>query len=185
MKLVTLLYRAAAASPAISLSLYTNTPVASISRLAGSTPDGTFPRRWSLATSRGTISCARVLHATNGYASHLLPHMAGPAGIVPTRSQVTALRASVPLEEITLSAWNANNGFEFWFPRPVQQGEALPLVIFGGGRETAVPRFEVDVADDGAVNPVVGKMLRTFLPAVFPGKYEEGREPEMEWVSSS
>ena len=89
----------------------------------------------------------------------------------------------MPLETLTRSAWNGNNGFEFWFPRPVGPGETCPLVIFGGGRETARPRFEVNVADDGEVNEVVGKTLRTFLPAVFPGMYEVGREPEMEWVS--
>lgn len=40
------------------------------------------------------------------------------------------------------------------------------------------------IADDSTVNEKVGKALRAFLPAVFPGIYEEGKEPEMEWVSA-
>jgi hypothetical protein len=38
------------------------------------------------------------------------------------------------------------------------------------------------VTDDGAVNTRVGEMLRAFLPPLFPGRFEEGREPEREWV---
>ena len=92
-----------------------------------------------------------------------------------------------PAYTITASAWGGNNGFEYWFPRPPAPSDgadAPPLVIFGGGRETARPNFELDVADDASVSVGVGKMLREFLPAVFPGLYEQGREPEMEWVRS-
>jgi hypothetical protein len=49
--------------------------------------------RWLLATPCGPVCCSAVLHATNGYASHLLPHLTGPAGIVPMRGQVFALCA--------------------------------------------------------------------------------------------
>ena len=41
--------------------------------------------KWVLETSRGEVRCKSVVHTTNGYASHLLPHMAGPKGIVPVR----------------------------------------------------------------------------------------------------
>lgn len=34
-------------------------------------------RRWSLHTPRGTVDCAYVVHATNGYAAHLLPFLSG------------------------------------------------------------------------------------------------------------
>ncbi|KAF8804190.1 FAD dependent oxidoreductase [Phlegmacium glaucopus] len=40
-------------------------------------PAQTQQRRWKLQTPRGSISCNYVVHATNGYAAHLLPFLAG------------------------------------------------------------------------------------------------------------
>lgn len=56
-----------------------------------------------------------------------------------------------------------------------------PLVILGGGRE-AIQDFQIGEVDDSVLDSAVGGVLRKFLPALFPGKYEHGREPEMEWV---
>jgi hypothetical protein len=114
--------------------------------------------------------------------------MHGPSGIIPTRGQVTAIRAAGSLSELSSDSWSANEGFEYWFPRPVGKSkgtgkEENPLVILGGGREASKPTFEFYETDDSTVNEVVGKVLRDFLPMLFPGKYERGREPEMEWVS--
>ena len=143
-------------------------------------------RPWRLETPRGTISCTYVLHATNGYSSALLPHLRGPNGVVPTRGQIIALRAAASAEKITTSGYTANEGFEYWFPRPVDHPETdAPLVILGGGREIVRPRFELGEVDDSKTDPKVGEVLRKFLPSVFPGMYQEDREPEMEWVSST
>lgn len=185
LKLVTELYKLARRkSRAFSLDLHTNTPVTAISPIAPSEAD---TRRWALSTPRGEIACSYVIHATNAYASHLLPHMHGPSGIIPTRGQVIALRANAPSLQITTSSWSGNEGFEYWFPRPVNRSDhagqqETPLVIIGGGREATGPEFEYYVTDDSVVQGKVGKVLRDFLPGVFPGKYEKGREPEMEWV---
>ena len=94
-----------------------------------------------------------------------------------------ALHAAAPPDVITKMAWGANEGFEYWFPRPMKDGESEPLVILGGGRETVKPRYELYEADDSVCNEDVGRAMRKFLPSVFPGKYEDGREPEVEWVS--
>ena len=182
LKLVTHLFNLAkdtgTTSSASELTLHTNTPVTEI------TPSDSLSRRWNLTTPRGSIACSYVLHATNAYASHLLPHLRGPAGIIPTRGQSIALRAAASAQEITRTGWGGNEGFEYWFPRPVvNPSEDSPLVILGGGRD-ASGGFEFYNADDSTVNSAVGDTLRRFLPAVFPGKYEEGREPEMEWVNA-
>ena len=71
---------------------------------------------------------------------------------------------------------------EYWFPRPVKTADERPLVILGGGRNAAPPPFEAYIDDDTTCHPDVGTTLRAFLPAVFQGKFEPGREPEMEWV---
>ncbi|KAJ7097221.1 FAD dependent oxidoreductase [Mycena belliarum] len=173
LKFVTHLYRLAQgkAGAKFDLNLHTRTPVTSI------TPSASPARRWAVHTPRGVLSCSYVIHATNAYASHLLPHMSGAAGIVPTRGQVIALRASAPLAKCS---WDGNEGFEYWFPRPVS-GDEAPLVILGGGREVQ-PDFEFHEADDSSVSEAVGAVLRRFLPAAFPGKFEQGREPEEEWT---
>lgn len=104
--------------------------------------------------------------------------------IVPTRGQVTAVRAASPTA-LGRSGFLANDGFEYWFPRPARVGEEErgQLVILGGGREAAEDgRHEFGQTDDSVVDPAVGRVLRRFLPAVFPRRFEEGEEPEMEWV---
>lgn len=179
MKYVTQLYYLAqnsfAAAHNSSLRLHTNTPVTSIR------PCNDSKRRWSLQTPRGTISCNVVLHATNGYASHLLPCLAGPDGIVPTRGQIIATRAAVPLDSLSRASWSGNEGFEYWFPRPTRLSEN-PLVILGGGREIEKD-FELYETDDSVINERASTVLRSFLPAVFPNKFVEKNSPEMEWVS--
>lgn len=57
-----------------------------------------------------------------------------------------------------------------------------PLVILGGGRESASPQFELYEEDDSVINGDVSRALKDFLPNLFEGRYEKGREPEMEWV---
>ena len=107
--------------------------------------------------------------------------MRGPSGVIPVRGQVMALRAAAPLKSISRHAWTGNDGFEYWFPRPLEEGQVHPLVIIGGGRDATGPEYETYVADDSETNQKAGSALRKFLPALFPGKYEEGREPEWEW----
>lgn len=158
-----------------SLTLHTSTPVTAVNPSSSVRP-------WSLSTPRGTVNCSYVVHATNAYASHLLPHMRGPAGIIPTRGHVMALRAPAPLLQLTNSSWWANEGFEYWFPRPVKTPNEKPLIILGGGREAAVPTFDQYEADDSVFREDVRKVLRGFLPGLFPGKFENGIVPEMEWV---
>ncbi|KAI6101708.1 FAD dependent oxidoreductase-domain-containing protein [Pisolithus croceorrhizus] len=182
LKLVTMLYEHAKqrTSEHFNLRIHTHTPVTSITRLSseGSNADLTY----ILSTPRGSLSCSRVVHATNAYASRLLPSLAGPNGIIPTRGQVVATRASLGQAPTKTNGWIGNRGYEYWFPRSLRPGEETPLVILGGGREASGPQFELYVDDDSSINPVVGKELRGFLPAVFEGKSEHGNEPEMEWT---
>ncbi len=88
------------------LYLHTHTPVTSV------TPVSTcLAPMYDVHTPRGTIRTPSVVYATNAYTSHLLPHLAGPDGIVPVRGQVAAIRANVgyidegDTEGITRSAW--------------------------------------------------------------------------------
>jgi glycine/D-amino acid oxidase-like deaminating enzyme len=159
------------------LKLHTHTPVTAVKPITES-GDG---RRWEVETPRGSVQCTHVVHATNAYASALLPQLAGRTGIVPTRGQVTAIRAAVPARNLTLSGFTANHGLEYWFVRPGSAPEERPLVILGGARH-AKGSSQGATTDDSVVDPAVGKRLREFLSEMFPGKFEKGTEPEMEWV---
>ncbi|KAG6381864.1 FAD dependent oxidoreductase [Boletus reticuloceps] len=182
LKLVTKLYQLAQSrtGKGFDLTLHTHTPVTAIQRenvsSSASEPSANATRAYRLLTPRGAIACSRVVHATNAYASHLLPFLAGPQGIVPVRGQVIATRASVGTDQIKINSWTANEGREYWFPRPIDSADEKPLVILGGAGNV------VYVDDDTTCHPKVGESLRAFLPTVFEGKFERGREPEMEWT---
>lgn len=181
---MTELFQLANSSKALDLYLHTKTPVTSVVPLVAPKrlrSDGE-RRRWALETPRGPIHCSYVLHATNGYAAHLLPHLSGPEGIVPVRGQVMATRAAVPATEFVNASYG-NAGDEYWFPRPSKSDGEHSLVILGGARHMSGPPFEVGETDDSKINEVVSQTLKEFLPAVFTGKFEIGQVPEMEWVS--
>lgn len=193
MKFVTELFlharRTAQSSEHVSLHLHTNTPVTAISPISGGEANGgeVTLRRYMLHTPRGPIHTSLVIHATNGYASHLLPHLAGSAGIVPTRAQVAAIRiensATDPtagLDWLGRSAWTGNQTFEYWFPRPAPPSDASRLVILGGARELE-PNFEFGTTDDSVINEVVSKALEEFLPATYSGRVKVSAV-EQEWV---
>lgn len=167
-------------SEAFSLKLHTHTPVQFVT--GSSEPRPGSQRRWTINTPRGALHSDYVVHATNGYASHLLPHLAGPSGITPARGQVMASKAAVPRKDLWTNGWQGNEGYEYWFARPCPPTEQ-PLVILGGGRESTGPGFEYNVSDDSQVNQKASETLRSFLPAAFPKHFENGKEPEMEWVS--
>ncbi len=185
-KLVTHMFKLAQnASSAISLKLHTHTPVTAI-RLRSPCVDGD-ARRWQLESPRGSVACTHVVHATNAYASSLLPQLSAERRtgiIVPTRGQAISIRAAVPTRELTLSSFTANYGKEYWFIRPGSAPDERPLVILGGARH-AEGGSSGATTDDSVIDAAVGRRLRQFLPELFPGKFEKGTEPEMEWVRSS
>ncbi|KAK7456396.1 hypothetical protein VKT23_010644 [Stygiomarasmius scandens] len=184
LKFVTQLYYLAKSKTSnLSVKLHTKTPVTSVNAVPASSSQ---TRRWSLSTPRGSVQCSYVLHATNAYASHLLPHFSGPSGIIPTRGQIIAVRAAKPLSDLWHTSWGGING-NYWFARPFNgtDGDTTtePLVILGGGRYVMDGRGEEQyVTDDSVVIKEVGEALRDFLPDVFEGLFEPGKEPEMEWT---
>ncbi|KAF8346457.1 FAD dependent oxidoreductase [Amanita rubescens] len=174
LKLVTQLYTQASKSPSLNLTLHTHTPVLSINHATRPT------RRWTLNTPRGRIDCTTVLHATNGYASHLLPRLSGT--MIPTRGQIIAAEVTFPpTQSISLpkeGSW-ANGGDEYWFPRPNSTSTSRTIIL-GGGRKSA-HQSEQNVIDDSVVNSSVGQTLRAFLPRTFSG-IEMKVKVMMEWT---
>lgn len=176
--LVSLIYKRAqrlAAQRGVELKLVTNTPVLKVTP-----PSSTFTSSTSVvSTAQGDIHARYVVHATNGYASHLLPHLACPTagGIVPTRAQAVAVSPTSGkyLWGMSLSA---GGGYEYGHQRPPSE-TPHPLYILGGGREYATGR-EWGVADDTSLNSQVSAFLHPYLAKTFPTSY--GKDVEMEWT---
>lgn len=152
----------------ISLEVYTHALAEGIS------PSKRKDGRWRIKTSRGEISANQILHATNAYATYLLPHLTQTKNqIIPTRGQVISITPPTPPNHP-----NTNPSFaslsEYLFHRP--SGD----IIIGGARAFAGPPFEAGVTDDSSVNEIVGKKLRENVKALF-GWSEDG-EVAMEWT---
>ncbi|KAK3685670.1 FAD dependent oxidoreductase [Podospora appendiculata] len=116
-------------------NLQTNTPVTA---LHNQESGGEYP--WLLKTHRGSIAAKKVLLATNGYTSNLLPEFRDL--IVPVRGQVGALLppspsgAPVKMQHsyfIIANNPTSDSRDEYLVQRPLPGGE----LIFGGGRSKA------------------------------------------------
>ncbi|RUP44459.1 FAD dependent oxidoreductase [Jimgerdemannia flammicorona] len=125
-------------------------------------------------TSRGRITAANVVHATNAWAWSILP--AFRDRIIPVRNQVIFVRPPRAHPRLWDFICSANNGYEYLSQRP--NGD----VILGGMRET-VEGGEEGNPDDSTLNPKISSGLRRYLPETFEVFREGGEEvhAEMEW----
>ena len=111
------------------LNLQCNTSATSISKNA----DGS----WTTQTLRGSLTCRKLILATNGYTAHLYPALQGV--IVPLRGVITAQRPGHNLPqtglETTYSFVHASS-FEYMISRP--QGTKFEGdIVIGGGHHVA------------------------------------------------
>ena len=178
-----------------SFNLQTLTPVTNLKLAALSAGGG-----WSLSTPRGTITAQKVLLATNGYTSRLLPAFADL--ICPVRGQIGALvppPGAVALEHgyVFLGALERD---EYLVQRPLgscsssgggeegrgaaegRDGGGGGELIFGGGRNHARGKGLGEWRDD-EVEETVARYLRRGLRQVIrlgPREGDEGGEEELE-----
>lgn len=200
LKFVAKLYELArqeAASIGIDIHLFTHTPVTAVKRASSSA--------WLVQTNRGSISARGIVHATNAYASHLIPSLLKTnRPVVPCRAQVMAIRpkndtkfwntgfCTISFADsgphgftdklLTVSAYN--EGFEYFFQRPDRGANgqaAIPYIILGGGRSVAPAPHELGVADDSQLNPTVTAYLKHFLPTHFPSLSASEDEQEIDY----
>lgn len=140
------------------LNLQTNTPVNEITSADG---------KHTLHTNRGNISAKKVILATNGYTSALLPHFADL--IVPVRGEMSALlppKGSTILPDshgmVAALGQPANND-DYLVQRPFE-GVPNPRghLMFGGGRGAGhLPT--IGVSDDSIIDEDSAEYLRGAL----------------------
>ncbi|KAF7329921.1 FAD-dependent protein [Mycena kentingensis (nom. inval.)] len=170
-----------------NFQLLTNTPCISISSDA---------ENYTLTTPKGAIRAKHVVHATNAWASHLLPTLRGK--IIPIREHMSAQRPGMGLgnsfSTITLpDSWFSKRTFVFYgenaaaynylSQQPVSSSPSKTYpspcgeFMFGGGLHSGNLLCEIGVADDRAPNSIgVSAYLGGLLAVYFGSAWgEEGR----------
>ncbi|CAP72609.1 uncharacterized protein PODANS_2_410 [Podospora anserina S mat+] len=160
--------------PNPNFNLQTNTPVLSLS------PSPTSPGKHQILTPRGTLTTPKVLLATNGYTSHLLPSFSDL--IVPVRGQISAIVPPSPVQTLThsyLFAADPEKGQhaprdDYLVQRPVLTPDSGGEMIYGGGRRLAL-RLGLGQYNDDELELKVAHYLRSNLspPLDLGGKDEE------------
>lgn len=182
-RLVGLLWRAARAEASkrqIALHTWTNTPVTEVQSSSHNFGN-------VLQTRRGPVRAKYVIHATNGYAAHLLSssHRDPQKCIIPTRGQCIAVKpTSSPNEGEPLwtMGFSLNSGYEYLQQRPASNPGETPPCILGGGRQSA-KGFEWNVADDSKTDDNVHTYLDQLLPKMFPANFEQSKsKADLEWT---
>ncbi|PWN54203.1 FAD dependent oxidoreductase [Violaceomyces palustris] len=180
-KLVALIYRLALAQAKdrnIELRLFTHCPATGISAAGITDPN----HRARINTPAGEITCRYILHATNGYASHLAGQLAGPEGVVPTRAQAMAIR---PLHRYQNDSWIFVRPFTPESTTSLKDGAGCDSSLYLEG----MPRWQMGMSANtgfeylhqrpcGEYHDMESDLIRT-PPVIFGG----GREmaPGKEW----
>lgn len=164
----------------VSFSLATHTPCTAVEPPTPSHP------LYTVATSKGTISTPHVVHATNGWVSHLLAPMREK--VVPVRGTMSAQRPGTSLSPSTLDGLRSfvfhpgGLGYDYLTQLPTGEHE----LMFGGGWASAFDSALTDVglADDSAFSINVASHLAGALPLFF-GSERWGREKLPDHESNS
>ncbi|KAH9949474.1 FAD dependent oxidoreductase [Amylocystis lapponica] len=166
-----------------NFSIATHTPCTAIVAPSPSSP------RYKVITPRGTISTSHVVHATNGWCSHLLEPMRGK--IIPSRGTMSAQRPGTLLRDSTADgsrSWvfyrGAGAGYDYLTQLPTGEHE----LMFGGGWaqrcEDGLP--ELGLMDDSQYNLDAAGHLAGALPLYFGaenwgGEAMPGAEGDVRW----
>lgn len=123
-------------------------------------------RRWRVETPQGPIHCDRIIHATNGYATNLLPEFNNK--IVPLKGHVVAIDPGERYSDAPLThsyAFHWCEDFDYLMQRPT---DGQP-VIYGGG-DISHPSGIVGAvgdSDDSSMTPEVVAHLEDYVPKIF------------------
>lgn len=163
------------------LNLQTNTPAFAVTPVSAS-HEGT--AKWEVQTDRGTVRAKRVVLATNAYTNVLHSGLANTGFLVPSRSQVTAIRprsdiSHHPAQHKSVGVNDRGSGDYFMIRAPGLKDEGD--VLYGGGRAISVTR-EMGITDDSTVNEKIAAYLKRSVPEVFGREsWGNGSEEVRDW----
>ncbi|KAI0286596.1 FAD dependent oxidoreductase [Russula aff. rugulosa BPL654] len=150
--------------------LFTQTPC------TGITPPSTVTPHYTVQTPRGTTTASHIIHATNGWTSHLLPGMRGK--VIPLRGMMSAQRpgTGLPTETCGSRAHNFNYpapGYDYLTQLPRREGKSEGGELLFGGGFRQVGGFvlsEFGVADDSGYHLGIASHIQGALPEYFGHK---------------
>lgn len=156
------------------VNLQTNTTVTSIDPThANSKP------AWVVNTARGSTRCHTVIHATNGYASTLVPEMKGK--IVPVKGMVARLvPTSAPRLAESYMMRFSDYEYDYLISRP--DGS----IVVGGARRDFYKELDswFDVSDDGSLIRGAENYFEGYMQRHFRGWEECDVRTESLWTGS-
>jgi glycine/D-amino acid oxidase-like deaminating enzyme len=164
-----------------TLSVETNTPVVSIS-VPEEAPKG-FP--YALETARGTVFVRHVVHATNAFASHLVPGLRRK--IVGARAHMSAQQ---PGQQFPFAdgkhSWSVayGDGFDYATQRPSTTSDSKGDLLIGGGFTRSLKQGidQVGLYDDGSSpDPLTTTHIAGIFPGIFHPKWGAGAELKQLW----
>lgn len=148
----------------LGLNLQTHTPVKSVD----SGPSG----GWKIITTNTEVKALKVIHATNGYSSYLLPELTGR--IVPLKGHVAAIPPSAEyqsrLDKTMAFVWDSDYDY-------LIQRQAKGKHVILGGRGLAHPEALVGPlgdSDDSVMNHEIANALKDFPKAQLEGRSQQG-----------
>ncbi|KAF4457091.1 fad dependent oxidoreductase superfamily protein [Fusarium austroafricanum] len=166
------------------LAIETNTPVTKIE--FSTSIDAEYP--YLITTPRGTIRARKVIHCTNGHASHLLPNLAGR--IYPFRGTMSVQKPGPELQNLGASrSWSLSHkptldvqtGLYITGLYYLQQNALTGRIWIGN--ETAYMK-DILTADDTYVPDEAVHALSTVLPKFFLKGWAEQSTAEIESIWS-
>ena len=149
------------------LDLFTQTPC------TGITPPSTVTPYYTVQTPRFTITAQHIIHATNGWTSHLLPGLRGK--IIPVRGLMTAQRPGTGLPtaaagQLAHIFHYPTSGFDYLTQLPRHEGKGGGgELLFGGGAmlDGRLVLSQVGVADDSQYHSGIASHIQGALPEYF------------------
>jgi glycine/D-amino acid oxidase-like deaminating enzyme len=163
------------------LTIETHSPVESISVGSASS----FP--YVLHTSRGKIEARHVVHATNGFASQLLPCLRGK--LLGMLAHMSSSRPGSKLADLNGSrSWSIMYGsfFDYVTQRPSEGGVPGDIMLGGGfGQSLKQGMDQLAVYDDSQVDVLTTAHNLGVMPTVFEpnwGPEAPGGKPRKVWT---
>ncbi|PIL30769.1 hypothetical protein GSI_06937 [Ganoderma sinense ZZ0214-1] len=163
--------------------IFAHTPCTAVTVPASTSTSASSPALYAVHTPRGTLLAPHVVHATNGWAAHLLPPLL--TKLAPARGGMSAqrpgsgpgLRAATQAGGRSFVFYRPGGGYDYLTQLPREDEDEL---MFGGGWATACDDAqhglpEIGIADDSAVNHVGQSYLAGALPRYF-GMRNWGRD---------
>ncbi|RAK84391.1 FAD dependent oxidoreductase [Aspergillus costaricaensis CBS 115574] len=161
-KLVAVLLRAALQQMS-AFTVHSYTPVSSV------THDPTAEKyNYTVSTNRGDIKARAVFHATNGYASHLLPSLCGTDGVYGCRAHMLGVQPN----RTAPATCQLSRGFgyqDFWHWILQRPNHGPYLYGLATAEEVGDYNDNVTLADD---NPHKRGMI-DFLASAFPHHFQD------------